>query len=223
MTHMQSRPITPIQPAGSVYGVFVSKQKSDNDRNAASTGTGDPWSILIADVALKRDEAAFKCLYNHFAPRVKSFIMRGGMSTEIAEGVAQETLLTVWRKAKQFDSGKASASTWIYTIARNKKIDRLRKDLRPLPDHNDPVYMYNGESSPETDAANNQSAVRIREIIEGLPEDQKQVLILSFLEDEPHSVISDTLGIPLGTVKSRIRLAMERMRHALADTDSNLL
>ena len=170
------------------------------------------WAGLVNDIAQSRDEAAFHTLYNYFAPRVKSFLLRSGISESVAEDVAQETLMTLWRRAEIFNPDRASVSTWIFTIARNKKIDQFRKDAKPLPDVNDPSYAWRGDDSPETQTSQNQFDADIHAALSTLPEEQKQVLTLSFLEEQPHHEIAKVLGIPLGTVKSRIRLGLKRLR-----------
>jgi len=123
----------------------------------------------------------------------------------------------VWRKADKFNPALASVSTWIFTIARNKKIDRLRKDSRPLPDANDPTFAGAGADSPETTAWHSINAEKIQTALKNLPEDQRKVLTLAFLEENPHAAVADMLGIPLGTVKSRIRLGLTKLRSQLAD------
>ena len=175
------------------------------------------WASLMLNIAEKRDKDAFQSLFDYYAPRVKSFIMRSGIPEITAEEVAQETLLTVWRKAEKFNPALASASTWIFTIARNKKIDRLRKDSRPLPDANDPTFAGPGVETPETSAWHSINAKKIHAALAQLPEDQRKVLILAFIEENPHVAVAEILGIPLGTVKSRIRLGLEKLRTLLAE------
>lgn len=175
------------------------------------------WASLMLDIAERRDKAAFQGIFDYYAPRVKSFIMRGGIPEITAEEVAQETLLTVWRKADKYNPALASASTWIFTIARNKKIDRLRKDSRPLPDANDPTFAGPAVETPETTAWHSINAKKIHSALAQLPEDQRKVLTLAFIEENPHVAVSEMLGIPLGTVKSRIRLGLEKLRTLLAE------
>ncbi len=175
------------------------------------------WAALMLDIAENRDKEAFKTLFDYYAPRVKSFIMRSGISEITAEEVAQEALMTVWRKADKYNPALASASTWIFTIARNKKIDRLRKDARPLPDANDPTFAGPGVDTPETTAWHSINAAKVHAALDQLPEDQRKVLKLAFIEENPHAAVSEMLGIPLGTVKSRIRLGLEKLRTLLAE------
>ena len=171
------------------------------------------FGALIGRIAAAADRGAFCDLFQHFAPRVKSYAMRLGSAGPAAEELAQETLLMVWRKAAQFDPARASASTWIFTIARNLRIDALRRE-RPLP-----APESDADPSPLADAALSgaQQDGRVREALRSLPPEQLEVIELSFFSEAPHSAIAERLGLPLGTVKSRLRLAMGRMRALLED------
>jgi RNA polymerase sigma-70 factor (ECF subfamily) len=174
----------------------------------------DPAALILA-IALKADRGAFTALFNHFAPRVKSYLMRLGAPAVAAEELAQETLLTVWRKAGQYDPARAGASTWIFTIARNLRIDAIRRE-RPAPAEEDP-----SDAAPEplADAvmAATQRDERVRGALQSLSKEQAEIVQLSFFSDHPHSEIAERLGLPLGTVKSRLRLAMARLRGLLED------
>jgi len=172
---------------------------------------------LVRAIATRRDREAFKDLFNFYEPRIKTMLMRGGAADEIAEDLAQETLITVWRKADSYDPGKATVSAWLFTIARNLRIDRFRKDQRAQLHH---VYelMLPAESDPPDapfDAVERES--RVRAALDGLPEEQVRVVELSFFEGNAHGDIARKLGIPLGTVKSRLRLAMARLRSFLGE------
>jgi RNA polymerase sigma-70 factor (ECF subfamily) len=147
---------------------------------------------------------------------VKAFIMKGGADAEAAQEVAQEALIMVWRKAASFDRGRASAATWIYTIARNKRIDLLRRTGKPAIDTEDWLTIF----SPEEDSADKsvsagQTYNRMKELMEGLSADQLVVIRKAFFEDKTHTAIAEELALPLGTVKSRIRLALAKLREAL--------
>jgi RNA polymerase sigma-70 factor (ECF subfamily) len=171
---------------------------------------------LVERVAQHRDRSAFVQLFDHFAPRLKAFMLRGGADAETAEEIAQEAMIVVWNKAAQFDRTRAALSTWIFTIARNKRIDMLRREIRP---DIDPLDMPGPEA--ESDAADvvalGQAATDLRGSIAQLPEEQRQVLHLAFFEDKSHGAISVELNLPLGTVKSRIRLALARLRGMMGD------
>ena len=174
-------------------------------------------NAAVVAVAHSRDRKAFQDLFDHFAPRVKGYLMRLGAGNAVAEDLAQEALLTVWRKAALFDPGKASASTWIFTIARNLRIDAIRKERRPELDPNDPALLPEAERQADEGLDWAQAEDRLRLALAGLPREQSQIIELSFLAEKPHSTIANELGLPLGTVKSRIRLAMARLRLALGE------
>jgi len=177
---------------------------------------GPTLSGCIVRIAERGDRDAFACLFNHFAPRVKSYLMRLGAAPEAAEELAQETLLTVWRRAAAFDPGRAAASTWIFTIARNLRIDLSRRDGR-APAADDPAEMNDAPSRPDEALSAIEDKTRIGVAVASLPREQAQVISLAFFADKAHSEIAGELGLPLGTVKSRLRLAMARLRGALAE------
>ena len=126
-------------------------------------------------------------------------------------------MLTVWRRAGQFDPAKAGVSTWIFTIARNRRIDVIRRERRPEPDPNDPALVPDGDPAADVAVEQEQHAVRLRAAITDLPTDQAQILQLAYFEELSHSAIADKLGLPLGTVKSRVRLAMNKLKSTLAE------
>ena len=178
--------------------------------------TADEAAELIEAIASGQDRAAFATLFRHYAPRVKAFLMRGGADAESAQEIAQEAMIMVWRKAASFDRGRASAATWIYTIARNKRIDLLRRSGRPPIETDDWLAVF----APEKDDADQsilagQTYTRVKELLGSLSADQLVVIQKAFFEDKTHIVIAEELKLPLGTVKSRIRLALGRLRDAL--------
>jgi RNA polymerase sigma-70 factor (ECF subfamily) len=177
----------------------------------------DDPSLWIADIAARQDRESFARLFAHCAPRVKSYLMKLGARPDLAEELAQETMLVVWRKAAYFDPDRASASTWIFTIARNLRIDALRRERHPEDLEHEPALLP--EEDPPADAVvvALQRLNRVREALGDLSEDQVEVVRLSFFEEKAHSEISEDLGLPLGTVKSRLRLAMTRLRALLGD------
>ncbi len=166
---------------------------------------------LVARIASERDREAFIELFEHFAPRLKSFMLRGGADPETAEEIVQEAMISVWNKASQFDPARAALSTWVFTIARNKRIDMLRRQVRPEIEPQS-ENTADDEPSPDARLALAQAAADLRGSIARLPAEQRQVLQLAFFEDKSHGDISVQLGLPLGTVKSRIRLALARLR-----------
>jgi RNA polymerase sigma-70 factor (ECF subfamily) len=174
------------------------------------------FAEMIHAIATRGDRGAFAALFGHFAPRVKSYMLRLGAEPQLAEELAQETLLTVWRKAAAFDPAKAAPSTWIFTIARNLRIDAARRGRRGEP-ADDPSDVADADPTPDEALAAVQSEARVRQALLALPLDQAEVVRLSYFSDKPHSEIADELRLPLGTVKSRLRLAMRRLRDLLAD------
>lgn len=174
---------------------------------------------LIDAVARKQDRNAFARLFGYFAPRVKSFLMRSGLEDAAAEEVAQEVMIAVWRKASYFDPHKAGASTWVFTIARNQRIDRLRRKRSRTADNLlDPSDEPDMPPSGEDIAIVAEREQGVRKALERLPIDQSTIVRLSFFAEKPHAQIAQELGIPLGTVKSRVRLALNRLR-TLLDSD----
>jgi RNA polymerase sigma-70 factor (ECF subfamily) len=169
----------------------------------------------IRAVAELRDRSAFQRLFDHYAPRVKAYLRRLGADDGGADDLTQEVLLSVWRRAYQFDPTKASLSTWVFTIARNKRIDAIRRERRPDVDLDDP--SLEPDPVPRADALTEmtQFADRVRRAIETLPDEQKQLVQVFYFEDKTHSTIAEELGLPLGTVKSRLRLALGKLRVAL--------
>jgi RNA polymerase sigma factor (sigma-70 family) len=176
------------------------------------------WAELIGRIAAHGDRDAFKLLFEHFAPRVKGFLVKTGMNADAAEEIAQTTLLTVWRKAAQFDPASAGAAAWIFTIARNLRIDSARAAARQakvaLGAERDETPEV--ADSPETMMVRSEDISRVT-AAQRLSEEQSKVIRMSFIEEQPHGEIAERLGLPLGTVKSRIRLAMARLRDLLDD------
>ncbi|MFM2422232.1 MAG: hypothetical protein RL291_762 [Pseudomonadota bacterium] len=176
-----------------------------------------PMAQLLQRIAATSDLDAFKELYQAFGPRVKAYMMRQGADADTAEELAQETMLTVWRKAGLYADDKGSASTWIFTIARNLRIDRLRREFpwQELPDsHNETA---SDDQLPDDAAYESERQQRVQQALAQLPDDQREVVILSFIEGMSHSEIAERLNMPLGTVKSRIRLAYHKIRQAVED------
>lgn len=171
------------------------------------------WVGHIARIRDAQDQTAFVELFRHFAPRVKAFLMKSGASESLAEECTQEVMTTLWRKAHMFDPSRASVATWIFTIARNRKIDILRKQRRPEPE--DLTWGPSEEPDQEDVMALQQESERLGEAIAGLPEKQRELIEKAYFGDLSHSEIAAETGLPLGTIKSRIRLALERLRHAM--------
>ncbi len=176
-------------------------------------------NALMIAVGAARDRAAFAALFAHFAPRIKAYLMRLGAGAAQAEDLAQEAMLAVWRKAALFDPAKASASTWIFTVARNLRIDAIRREKRPAFDPDDPAFVPAQELAPDGELSRTDDCERVRAAMQALSPEQAAVVRLSFFSDKPHSEIARELGVPLGTVKSRLRLAMARMRPVVGNRE----
>ena len=177
---------------------------------------GDDFDRLIEAVAMRRDRDAFARLFDHFAPRLKAYLMKAGATAGAAEDFAQDAMLTVWRKAELFDRTKAHAATWIFTIARNRRLDVLRQDARrlPLPEID---LVQDEPEQPDTVVLAAENAARLKAAMARLSPDQIEVLRLAFFQDNPHSEIARRLELPLGKVKSRFRKAMIKLRTLLDD------
>jgi RNA polymerase sigma-70 factor (ECF subfamily) len=180
----------------------------------AVTGAADEYGRLIEAVAATRDRDAFARLFEHFAPRLKAYLMRAGAPPGAAEDFAQDAMLTVWRKADLFDPRRASAATWIFTIARNRRLDALRRESRPLPVPEMSLAPEEPEQ-PDAQLSEAEEAARLKAAMTDLSPEQLEVLRLAFFQGDPHSEIARKLNLPLGTVKSRIRKAMIKLRIAL--------
>ena len=170
---------------------------------------------LIGRVAQNRDKQAFAELFDHFAPRLKSFMMRKSTSAELAEDLVQEAMIAVWTKAQSYEPSKGAVTTWVFTIARNLRIDRFRRDgnmpLTELGDYDEPSDAPEGEEL----LGRKQEDGLVARALETIPREQREILLLSFVEDMPQSEIATKLSIPLGTVKSRMRLAYGHLRRLL--------
>ncbi|MFK0299223.1 sigma-70 family RNA polymerase sigma factor [Brevundimonas sp. NPDC090276] len=180
----------------------------------------DPFAHdrLIEAVALRRDREAFAQLFSYFAPRLKAWLIKSGATPGASEDFAQDAMLTVWRKADLFDARKARAATWIFTIARNRRLDMLRRDARPLPVPEIELAEQAVER-PDDLLVLSDDAERVRDALTQLKPDQVEVLRLAFFMDSPHSEIARQLDLPLGTVKSRIRNAMIKLRLILEPSE----
>jgi len=174
------------------------------------------WAELVERIAASGDREAFGTLFRHFAPRVKSYLMRLGAAPAQAEELSQEAMIMVWRKAASFDRAQSSVATWLFTIARNKRIDAIRRERRPEIDPSDPALVPAAEPLPDAALDADQRAVRLRAAIATLPKEQAELLQLAFYEDKSHGDIAAERGLPLGTVKSRLRLAFGRLKKAMA-------
>lgn len=208
-------------PNGQVsYGV-VSHMTNRPDKGKALNIQEDPrrrpsagtWVVHMQRIRDDQDQVAFAELFQHFAPRVKAFLMKSGADVSLAEECAQEVMATLWTKAHMFDPARASVATWIFTIARNRSIDALRKQRRPEPE--DLTWGPEAEPDQAESMALQEESDQLARAMSELPEKQRILVERAYFGDLSHSEIAAETGLPLGTIKSRIRLALERLRHAM--------
>lgn len=202
---------------------MVAKLGNSDDLDDLGTSANDTeiqcFNSLLEKVSTDKDRDAFIELFEHFAPRIKSFLMKSGLSPDVADELAQETMLTVWNKAEQYNKAQAAASTWIFTIARNKKIDYFRKNSKaPLTKH-DLAFSQPEQTLPDDELGKEQQQDKIAQLLSEIPEEQAELIQKAYFEDKTHQDIAQETGIALGTVKSRIRLGLERLRHLLDGID----
>jgi RNA polymerase sigma-70 factor (ECF subfamily) len=188
---------------------------------AARDGTVTPtektelhWVACVTAIAKDEDKASFALLFRHFAPRVKAFLIKSGADESLAEECMQDVMATIWQKAHLYDASRASVATWIFTIARNRKIDLLRRYARPEPE--DLPWGPEREPNQADVMALQQDTERLAAAIRQLPEKQRILIERAYFGELTHSEIAAETGLPLGTIKSRIRLALERLRHAMS-------
>ncbi len=212
---IEIRDSVPVDNGFTASEVLVKRQKNKAKHVKENEGEKTPdWSDCIARIRDHRDETAFVELFQHFAPRVKGFLMRSGADATLAEECVQDVMATIWRKAAQFDPSRASVSTWIFTIARNRKIDHLRKQRRPEPEE----LTWGPDTEPDqADVIGlQQETEQLGAAIAALPEKQRELIEKAYFGDLTHSEIAEATGLPLGTIKSRIRLALDRLRHTMS-------
>lgn len=185
--------------------------------DAARDGQIAEMAVLLEAVGRNRDVDAFETLFRHFAPRVRAYMARQASDRQVAEELMQETMALVWNKAALFDPARGNVEAWVFTIARNLRISAYRKARRPEFDPNDPAFVPENEPLADTGLERRQDAERLHDAMKSLPPEQLELLKHSFFNDMPHSTIAEQLGLPLGTVKSRIRMAFAKLRVALED------
>jgi RNA polymerase sigma factor (sigma-70 family) len=201
--------------------------------STASAGMMVPMTMIGSDVELglerdicavasDGDRAAFARIFAFYGPRVKAYLRRLGAEDAAAEDLTQDVMLTIWRRAGQFDRTRAALGTWVYTIARNKRIDALRRERRPDYDPEDPALVAEIDPAPRGDQVAEAEQARrvVMAAVAQLPAEQAELLRIFYFEEKPHSQIAEELGLPLGTVKSRLRLAMAKLRLLLNGLNS---
>jgi len=170
------------------------------------------WLIAVRD---RRDRAAFSLLFGHFGPRIKAMLMRGGLRDGTAEDVVQDVMLAVWHKAGQFDPHRAEASAWVYRIARNRQIDLARRTRMPVAEA--VADQAGTEPDGEQMLGIAQEVQALRAALARLSAEQGEAIAQAYIADLSQGEISRITGLPLGTIKSRIRLGLERLRRELKD------
>lgn len=190
--------------------------RADSRLSLAAMDVFDANSLIVR-IATHQDREAFARLFNHYAPRLKGFLMKRGETPEAAEDLAQETLVRMWRRAGSFDPARADAAAWLFAIARNLKIDTFRRDRRAELGTDDFLLRPEDPPQPEALLLGSECRDRVQRAMHALPEEQLDLVRLSFFEGRSHGEISDLTGVPLGTVKSRLRLAFGRLREKLGD------
>ncbi len=195
----------------------ASSQAGQSGKGEWNVPTGrrtDEWSECLVLIAEKQDRAAYTRLFRHFAPLIKAFALSGSaLSATHADELVQEVMLKIWQKASAFNPEKAAASTWVYTIARNCRTDmfrRLQKFDTPLAAED--FTMESEGEEPFMQLQSRRSADRIHEMMGKLPADQTQILAKVYMEGKSHAEAAAELDLPLGTVKSRVRLAVQKMQ-----------
>ncbi|TCP61683.1 RNA polymerase sigma-70 factor (ECF subfamily) [Rhodovulum bhavnagarense] len=192
----------------------MAQHETDKVRTVTQDETPDAgWVKLVEAVGARKDQRAFSQLFDHFAPRVKAFLMKSGADAPLAEEVAQDVMATLWHKAHLFDPERASVATWIFTIARNRRIDALRKSRRPEPEE----LTWGPEHEPDQaeTIALQQESEQLGKALATLPEAQRLLIERAYFGELSHSEIAAETGLPLGTIKSRLRLALERLRQEM--------
>ncbi|WP_420862116.1 sigma-70 family RNA polymerase sigma factor [Algirhabdus cladophorae] len=212
--NMPSPKAAPPMPVTALAVTQTASRVSTEEREVQQASTArQMWLEEMLLVRDQRDQEAFGILFRHFAPRVKAFLMKSGSTGAMAEEVSQDVMATLWRKAHLFDPTRASVATWIFTIARNRKIDVLRKQRRPEPE--DLVWGPDHEPDQEDVMALQQETAQLGDALKQLPDKQRELIERAYFKDMSHSEIAVATGLPLGTIKSRIRLALERLRHVM--------
>jgi RNA polymerase sigma-70 factor, ECF subfamily len=205
---------TPILPQ------VNAKSTPSGGAHAGSGGTlsereRDHFSDLMERVGEFKDKAAYGELFSYYGPRVKAYLLRLGADDALAEELAQDVMVIVWRKADLFDRTQASVSTWLFRIARNKRIDAIRRTKKPELDPNDPLLLPSAPVAADNLMSGAQRDHLVREAMVNLPEEQKLLLRQAFYDGLSHREIAEQTGTPLGTVKSRLRLAFLKLRAKL--------
>ncbi len=200
--------LSPLSPAPRWTTLHRSLRSA---RQGTAEDAADDAGELLAAIAHRGDRTAFTTLFRFYGPRLKSHLQARGTDAGTAEEIVQEVMLTVWRKAQLFDATRGSASAWIFTLARNAFIDRVRRESRPEVDPTDPIL---DAADPRADLlmTDAESQRELAAAVDALPPEQQCVVRRSYFHGQSLSEISVAEGLPLGTVKTRARLALSRLR-----------
>ena len=201
-----------------VVAPFESAKLSKITAHTVSPDDPAVFADLVEAIAAHADRAAFTRLFAYYGPRVKGYLLRLGLDVAQSEELTQDVMVAVWRKAGSFDRRQASVATWIFRIARNRRIDVFRQERRAMLDAHDPAFQPAPETPPDEAAQASERELRVRRAMAELPPEQRELVREAFYEDRSHRQIADRTGMPLGTVKSRLRLAMAKLKlHLDAD------
>tara|TARA_R110002096_G_scaffold257381_1_gene450767 strand:- start:86215 stop:86823 length:609 start_codon:yes stop_codon:yes gene_type:complete len=196
------------------YPIFSTKGRPMDEPSTLSNISHEQ---LVSMVAHNKDRSAFQILFEYFAPRLKSYLLNFKIADQKAEDLAQDVMLTLWQKAEKFDPAKAKISTWLFRVARNKYIDQVRKQKYPEVNADDHVALMVAPEKTDQNLHEKQNSGRIQKAMKVLNEDQRKVIELSFFKELSHSQIAEATDLPLGTVKSKIRMAFQTLRKELGD------
>ncbi len=169
---------------------------------------------LMAAVAERADRDAFAQLFRRYAPRVKGHLMARGAPAVAADELTQETMLLVWRKAALFDATKGGLATWLFTISRNCLLNHLRRSGRPIPD-DDPADDRDLPPDGEQQLLGAEATRLVTASIDRLPPEQREILVGAYWKGQTLQECADEAKIPLGTAKTRVRLALARLRELM--------
>ena len=191
---------------------YAAQARVKRQAEKVTAEAGEDWTAHLLAVRDRQDRAAFAALFQHFAPRIKGFLVKSGTSPALAEECAQDVMATLWQKAQLFDPERASVATWVFTIARNRRIDMARRAARPEPED----LPWGPEAEPDQHATLElaQETALLGDALARLPQAQRALIAKAFYGDLSQSEISEQTGLPMGTVKSRIRLALEKLRQS---------
>ena len=204
-----------------VVDLFGNTKLTKASTPTASAEDAAAFADMVEAIAARADREAFSRLFGWYGPRVKGYLLRLGMEAAQAEELSQEVMVTVWRKAATFDRRQASVATWIFRIARNRRIDVFRHDRRAQLDVHDPAFQPQPEAAPDAVAEAGEREAQVRRAMDELPPEQRDLVRDAFYADLSHSQIAEKTGVPLGTVKSRLRLAMAKLKLRLETDDES--